>query len=202
MELLEGLLIGVLFGAALVASGLTDTRRLIGMLTLKDLYLLRVMVTALVVGAVGVALLDGGGLAHLKIKPLSVGANLVGGALFGVGWGLSGYCPGTLLAASVEGRRDAPFTLLGALAGTGLFALVFPWMDAWLIRPLSYGPVTLPGLVHLPRLVVALVLGAVGAGFIAWWIVQSRRARGPRSDAAGGVVHGRGLRPRPSGSAS
>lgn len=77
--LLAGLLIGIAFGAILFASGLADPRRIVGMLRLQDLWLLRVLVTAIAVGIVGIALLSVLGAAHTSIKTLHVLAVAAGG---------------------------------------------------------------------------------------------------------------------------
>ena len=77
-----GLLLGIAFGAVLATSGLSDPRRIVAMLRLRDLFVLKLLVTALAVGIVGAALLDEAGLAHLKVKPIHVAANLLGGVLF------------------------------------------------------------------------------------------------------------------------
>lgn len=170
--LLLGLLIGTAFGAILFASGLADPRRIVGMLRLRDLWLLRVLVTALAVGIVGVALLSSAGAAHTSIKTLHVLALIAGGALFGTGFAITGYCPGTSLAAAAAGRRDAFFVVAGGLAGTWAYALAHDALRPLLVDPLTYGKPTLFSWFGVPALVVALPIGAL----CAWLIVRWRRA--------------------------
>jgi hypothetical protein len=62
--------------------------------------------------------------------------------IFGVGFAISGYCPGTCVLASAEGKTDAVFTLLGGLCGAALYALVYPLM-APLINFSNFGKITL-----------------------------------------------------------
>jgi uncharacterized protein len=168
--LLSGLLVGIAFGAILWASGLSNPRLITNMLRLRDLWLLKVLVTALAIGIVGVALLASAGAAHTSIKPLHVLALVLGGAIFGVGFAISGYCPGTSLAAAAEGRRDAFFTILGGLAGTAAFAGAYAWLLPRVIEPMSYGKPTLFSWLGVPALAVALPIGAGAAILIGrWW---------------------------------
>lgn len=167
---LIGLIVGVAFGAILSASGLSDPRRITDMLRLKDLRLLKLLVTAIATGIVGIAVLASLGEAHTSIKTLHVVALLLGGVVFGAGFALAGYCPGTALAAAAEGRRDALFTVLGGLVGTTAFAASYGWLSPRLIEPLSYGKPTLFSWLGVPALAVALPLGLIASWIIhRWW---------------------------------
>jgi uncharacterized membrane protein YedE/YeeE len=177
--LILGLAVGIAFGAALVLSGLSSPRRILDMLRLKDLFLLRVIVTALGTGIVGVALLDSAGLAHTTIKTLHVVALVLGGAIFGTGFAITGYCPGTSLAATAEGRRDAPFVVAGGLVGAGVFALLYATLEPFLIAPATYGNPTLPSILRVAAPPVALVAGALVIGLVLWWL-RRERERSPR----------------------
>lgn len=168
--LLAGLLIGMAFGAILFASGLADPRRIVGMLRLQDLWLLRVLVTAIAVGIVGIALLSAIDAAHTSIKTLHVLAVSVGGVLFGIGFAVTGYCPGTSLAAAAAGRRDALFVIAGGLTGTALYALAYEWLKPLLIEPLTYGKPTLFSWLGIPALWLALPLGALAAWLVLHWL--------------------------------
>ena len=173
-----GLLIGIAFGAALFLAGLSNPRLILEMLRLRDLRLLRVIVSALATGILGVALLDAGGLAHTSIKTLHLVALLLGGALFGAGFAVSGYCPGTSLAGAAEGRRDAPFVVLGGLLGTAAYALAYGWLQPLVVAPATFGKPTVPSLLGLPPLPVALVLGGALVALIASWRLRERGRRG------------------------
>ena len=137
--LLTGFLIGGAFGAILFLGGATSYRKTLGTLLLKDMSIIKLMLTAIGVGCPGIYLLDLGGLAKLSIKPTYVWCLVAGGAIFGIGWAISGYCPGTCLVGTSEGKLDALFTLLGAMFGAFVFAMAFPVLDAWLLQNANFG---------------------------------------------------------------
>ena len=168
--LILGLLIGTAFGAVLVLSGLSDPRGILEMLRLRDLRLVKVLVTALAAGIVGIALLDSGGLAHTGIKTLHVAAILVGGGIFGIGFALAGYCPGTAIAATAEGRWDAPLVVAGGFLGTGAYAASYDFLRPLLVDPWTFGKPTVPSMLGVHPLLVALPVGAGVAWLVARWL--------------------------------
>jgi uncharacterized membrane protein YedE/YeeE len=172
--LVLGLLIGMAFGAILTLSGLSDPRGIVDMLRLKDLRLFKLLVVAIGTGMVGIALLDAAGSAHTSIKALHVLAIAVGAVIFGLGFAVTGYCPGTSLAAAAQGRRDAYFTVAGGLTGAAIHAWLYAWMLPRLVEPLSFGKPTLPAWLGLPALAVALPLGAVLLGLAFRWRRKER----------------------------
>jgi uncharacterized membrane protein YedE/YeeE len=178
--LVLGLFVGAVFGAALVLAGFSDPRLLVEMLRLRDLRLARALGTALAVGVIGVAVLDAAGLAHTGVKTLHVAAILAGGSIFGVGFALAGYCPGTALAGAAEGRTDAPFAVLGGLAGTAVFAALYDVLRPALIDPWTFGKPTFASALGLPPLAVALPLG----GAALWLLAVLRRREARRSEIA------------------
>lgn len=121
--------LGLIFGFALARSGASDYDYIHWMFTGENLHLAYLMATAIVVGGIGMVLLrnmgnktvDGQPIV-VKSKPMSRGV-ITGGALFGLGWGLSGACPGTVLAQIGEGKLLGLFTVAGLIAGTYLYAL-------------------------------------------------------------------------------
>ena len=105
---LYGLITGILFGFLLQKGRVLRYDKQIGALRMLDMTIVKFMMSAIVVGMVGTYLLVDLGLAKLSIKPMITGAIVIGGLLFGVGWGLFGYCPGTSMGAVGEedtGRR-------------------------------------------------------------------------------------------------
>ena len=171
--LLIGFLIGCAFGTILFLGGATSYRRILGTLLLKDMWIIKLMMTAIGVGSLGIYLLDMGGLAHMSVKPAYVWGIVAGGAIFGIGWAVAGYCPGTCLVGSAEGKLDAIFTLAGALVGALLFSMVFPSLEAALIEPANYGAVTLESLLGINGIFVALPF-SLALLFIAFFVLKDR----------------------------
>lgn len=163
MELLFGLLTGVVFGVLLQRAEVIRYDRQLGALLLKDMTIVKFMLTTILVGMVGVYLLVDLGLAKLSLKPLVLGGNVLGGLIFGAGWALLGYCPGTAGAALGEGRLDALAGMAGMLAGAALYAEAYPTMKATVLTWGDLGKLTLPqllGLNHWP-VIAAFVAGGV-----------------------------------------
>ena len=164
-QLLLGLVFGVVFGFLLQKGGVAHYDVLIGALLLEDFTVFQVMLSAILVGMVGVFAMHGLGLVKLHPKALEVGPNIVGGLVFGVGFGLSGYCPGTGAAAIGQGNLDAVFAALGLLAGSFLYAEMSRPIERTLGKWGERGQWMLTDWVPAPKPVVvgtaAVVLGAV-----------------------------------------
>lgn len=139
-----GLLIGALFGAALVLAGLADPDKIIGTLRLKDLHAMKTIFVFILVSMLGTWLLNFAGLAHFSVKPAALVTVLIGGAILGVGFGMTGYCPGTGLACAATGRLDALVSVFGMLLGALVFILIYPFVIAPLDKMANWGKVTLP----------------------------------------------------------
>ena len=161
MSLIYGLITGILFGVLLQRSEVLRYDRQVGALRLLDMTIFKFMLSAIVVGAVGVYLLKDLGLVGLSLKGTSIGAQVLGGVLFGVGWAVLGYCPGTAGGALAEGRTDAAWGLLGMLAGGGLYAWAYPFLKANVIPIGDFGKITVPGVLGISHWWVILALAAV-----------------------------------------
>ncbi len=110
-------LFGAGLGATLSALGFTDYGELHRMFTFADPRLLLTFAAAIVLAGIGFAIHCRGG----KMPPRSLAKGTIPGALlFGVGWALTGGCPGAVLAQIGEGKLPALLTLAGVLAGTEL----------------------------------------------------------------------------------
>ncbi len=168
-----GFLIGCAFGAILYLGGATSYRRILGTLLLKDMWIIKLMATAIGVGTLGIYLLDLGNLAHMSIKPAYIWGVALGGVIFGIGWAISGYCPGTCVVGTSEGKKDALFTLLGALAGAFLFSLVYPGIEATLIANANFGEVTLESLLGINGIYLAIPFSAALL-FLAFFVLKDQ----------------------------
>ncbi|MES2885576.1 MAG: DUF6691 family protein [Pseudomonadota bacterium] len=122
---------GLLFGAGLVVSGMADPAKVLGFLTLDanwDPSLAVVMAGGLAVTIPGFAWLRRRQrplLANTFAQPSSATVDwrlLTGAMLFGLGWGLSGYCPGPALVSAGLGQSAALLLVPAMLAGAWLSA--------------------------------------------------------------------------------
>ncbi|MGA6829314.1 YeeE/YedE thiosulfate transporter family protein [Nitrospira sp. NS4] len=159
MKLLLGLILGAAFGAVLQLSGASSHTKITNALRLKDLTIIKLILTAIGVGLLGVHLLDLFGWANMNVKDLYMPGVAVAGLIFGVGFAVTGYCPGTALAAAGEGKPDAWVTVLGGLLGALVFAFMVPDLETVLFSLGRYGPVTIHGLLEMPGIVLAAPLG-------------------------------------------
>jgi len=122
-----GLLFGIIFGVFLQKAGVTTYEVIINQLLLTDFTVLKVMLSAVAVGTVGVHFMHGKGMVNLHTSPGSFNATVVGGLIFGAGFALLGYCPGTVAGAVGQGAMDALFGgVLGMLVGSWLYAIWYP----------------------------------------------------------------------------
>ena len=121
-RLLAGIAFGFMFGFLLQKGGVGTYHILIGQLLFQDWTVVKIMLTAIVVGMVGIFPLHHFAKVNLHNKPTKLGSNIVGGLMFGAGFGLIGYCPGTAAAAVGQGSWDALFGMAGLVAGSWLYA--------------------------------------------------------------------------------
>jgi uncharacterized protein len=154
MSLVYGLVSGILFGVLLQRAEVLRYDRQVGALRLLDMTIFKFMLSAIMVAAMGIYALKDMGLVSLSLKTTAFGPQIVGGTLFGIGWGLLGYCPGTAGGALGEGRLDAAWGLLGMLVGGGVYAAIYPALKATVIGIGNMGKVTLPQVTGLSHWVV------------------------------------------------
>ena len=133
-------LLGTLFGFVLSRSGAGDYNYTQGMFLFERFQLYGIIGTAVVLTAPGLWWLKRRGRtargARLVVepKPLHHG-NVVGGLLFGVGWSITGMCPGPIFVNIGEGKVYAFAALAGALIGAGLFGALYPSLQRLLALP-------------------------------------------------------------------
>jgi uncharacterized protein len=160
---LLGLLTGLFFGALLQQGRVLRFEKQVGAMLLKDMTILKFMLSAIVVGMIGINLLVSLGTVSPSIKTTILGANLIGGVLFGIGWAVMGFCPGTSVGAIAEGRWHAIWAVLGMITGAAIFAEAYPWLQQTVLTWGNLGKITLPGVLGVtPWLLIPIV----GAGFI------------------------------------
>ncbi|UCC99552.1 MAG: YeeE/YedE family protein [Phycisphaerales bacterium] len=193
-----GLILGAIFGASLVLTGLTDPDRIIGSLRLKDFHALRTVVVSVLIALLGTWLLGMGGVAHLDIKPAAIVTLLMGGALVGIGLAITGFSPVTGLACAASGRIDALATVIGMLFGAHVYILIYPSIVAPLEKILNFGQVTLPqvtGTSEIPWLVAVFAAGILT-------LIFTRRGRSEHAELPSQTGLGVSEGNHPAGSAA
>lgn len=162
---IKAIVFGLLFGFLLQKGGVAKLHLLIGALLLEDFTVVRVMVSAIIVGMFGAMALTKAGLAEYSIKPIRWRANLSGGLVFGAGFAFSGYCPGTGASAIGQGNWDAWLMALGMVVGSYIYALASRPLEARLKAGSAEGRrIRLPDLVRVRPLPFALVFALILGG--------------------------------------
>ena len=172
LYLLTAVVLGFLFGFSLERAGFGNARKLAAQFYLYDMTVFKVMFTAILVAMVGLYTLNGLSLVDMSmmwINPTFMWAQAIGGFLLGVGFILSGLCPGTSVVSAASGRIDAVVAFVGIFIGTAAFAVAvdfIPGMEA-LYNGGSMGVSVLPELLAVPApLFVLGVVIVAGAAFI------------------------------------
>jgi len=124
------LVLGTLFGFALSRSGAADYDYIQGMFLFERFQLYGILATGVLLTAPGLWLIKrrartlSGTPIKIELKPLNRGT-IAGSLLFGVGWSLTGMCPGPILVNIGEGKVYALAALAGAVAGAALFGSLY-----------------------------------------------------------------------------
>jgi len=157
LQLCLGLLMGIVFGFLLQKGGVTRYDVIIGQLLLTDFTVVKIMLTAVATGMLGVYLLRSAGIAQLHPKHGTLGSSVIGGLIFGIGFATLGYCPGTVAGAAGQGSLDALFGgVTGILIGTGIFAAIYPKLQKPILDKGNFGEVTLPQLFKVNPWVIVI----------------------------------------------
>jgi uncharacterized protein len=156
-EQLLGLVTGVLFGFLLQKGRVLRFEKQVGAMLLKDMTIFKFMLSAIMVGMAGILFLAQMEVIELSRKSMNVGAVLIGGSLFGAGWAIMGFCPGTSLGALGEGRWHALFAILGMLAGAAVYAEIYPFLNDTVIGWKDLGKIGLPDVLNVSQWTIVLL---------------------------------------------
>jgi len=184
-SLVIAVVIGFFFGFVLERAGFGDARNLTNIFYFRDMRVLRVMFSAIVTAMLGLIVLsllglfDYSVLLQYSLLKTYLWPQLIGGILFGVGFVVGGYCPGTSAVGVMSGKADALVFLLGMVAGIWVFAAGFPvW--GWFYKSSDLGRLTLWQLLGMPMEAVAaaIVIMALAcfliAGLLEKWAPYDR----------------------------
>jgi uncharacterized protein len=172
-QLALGLLTGIAFGFLLQKGRVAKYQTILGQLLLKDWTVLKVMLTAILTGAIGVYAMVEAGAARLDIWPFQPAAMLIGALLFGIGIAVLGYCPGTGMAGAGEGSRDAMVGVIGMIAGAGAFVVGYNALEPVALALGDWGKLTVPEAIGVsPWAVIGTLAGAFP---LLIWLMEGTR---------------------------
>ena len=154
-QLVTAILFGLAFGFLLQKGGVAKYNVLVGQLLLQDFTVVKIMLTAIVVGMVGIFTLNRFAKVNLHLQPTRLGAQSIGGLIFGAGFALIAYCPGTGAAALGQGSWDVLFGFAGLMAGSYLYAELSEWLKKTVETWGECGKIVIPDLLRMPRLAFA-----------------------------------------------
>jgi hypothetical protein len=168
-HLVWGLAFGIAFGFLLQKGGATKYDVIIGQLLLSDFTVLKIMLSAVLTGMIGIYAMKSMGWVQLNPKSGSVGMNVIGGLIFGVGFAVLGYCPGTIAGAIGNGALDALVGgLAGIIIGSGLYAALYPRLSRGILKKGDFGDLTLPRLFKVNEWVIVVSLAGLILLFLYW----------------------------------
>lgn len=147
MNIILAILLGGAFGFALYYVGVAQRKNIRAMLRLEDLTVMKIILFAIGMASTLLALSSLAGLfniTHLSVKEMNAGV-LLGGIIFGIGFGWAGNCPGTALAGLPHTNKVKTFgVIVGGLVGALTFSLSYENWQAWgLFSALNYGKISL-----------------------------------------------------------
>ena len=164
-----GLGFGILFGFLLHKGGATKYDVIVGQLLLTDHTVVKIMLSAVATGMIGIYFMKSLGWVKLSLKSGSVGMNVIGALIFGVGFAVLGYCPGTIAGAIGNGYLDAiTGGLAGIVLGTWIFAVLYPKLKNGILKVGYFGDITLPRLLKVNDWVVVVPVVALIVLLLFW----------------------------------
>ena len=131
------ILIGIVFGFVLEASGFSSSRKLAGVFYGYDFAVLKVFFTAALVALIGMFYMDYLGyvdISQMYVHPTYLWGAIIGGIIMGLGFVMGGFCPGTSLCAVAIGKIDAIVYVVGIMIGVFIFSELF-----FLFQPIYEG---------------------------------------------------------------
>lgn len=175
-------LIGFAFGFTLEMSGFGNSPKLAAQFYFKDLTVLKVMFTAIIVAMVLTFLTSGLGIldfSQVWVNPTYLASGIVGGLIMGVGFIVGGFCPTTSLASASTGKIDGMLFVVGGFVGAFLFGETERYFDNWYTNAGYFGRLTLDQVFNVPVgvVVMAVVLMAL---FMFWGAEQLERIIGKK----------------------
>ena len=168
-EQILGLITGLAFGFLLQRGRVLRYDKQVGAMLFKDMAILKFMLSAIVVGMFGILALNDLEIIKLSHKAMNVGAILVGGTLFGIGWAVMGVCPGTSVGAVGEGRWHAIFGVVGMIAGAAIYAELFPFFKSTVLSWADFGKIGLSEALGINHWIIAIIFTVISLAMFRWF---------------------------------
>jgi hypothetical protein len=166
-QLIIGLVMGILFGFLLQKGGATKYHVILSQLLLKDFTVVKIMLSAVITGMLGIHVLRSFKLVELHPKPGSFGASIIGGLIFGAGFATLGYCPGTIAGAVGQGSIDALIGgVVGIILGSGIFSSIYTRIHKTTLKIGDFGELTLPQLLKVNPWAVVIPAAVLLTGLL------------------------------------
>lgn len=167
VQLLIGLFSGIIFGFLLQRGGLAWFDTIIGQLLFEDWRVVKVMLTSIIVGTVGIHLMLSLKMIRIHPKPGSIGSTIIGALIFGAGFAILGYCPGIVFVSAGQGSLDALLVgITGILAGSGIFIIIYPFLEKRILSKGRFSSLTFPELFKVSHWVVVIPLVIILSMFL------------------------------------
>jgi uncharacterized protein len=168
-EQILGLVTGLAFGFFLQKGRVLRYEKQVAAMLFKDMTILKFMLSAIIVGMFGILALNDLEIIKLSHKAMNVGAVVMGGVLFGIGWAVMGYCPGTSVGALGEGRWHAIFGVIGMIVGAAIYAELFPFFKSTVLTWADFGKIGLPEALGVNHWVIAVIFTLITLALFRWF---------------------------------
>lgn len=168
-NLIYGLITGIIFGFIMQRARVIRFDKQVGAMLLKDMTIVKFMFTAILVAMAGIYLLADLNVVQITGRAMVTGGVIIGGALFGIGWAMLGYCPGTSWGALGEGRLDALVGILGLFTGAVIYSKIYPALESTILTWGNYGNITIPDALGLNHWLVIGVFVVIGLLVFRWF---------------------------------
>lgn len=180
-SLIFALVIGIAFGFFLERAGLGSAKKLAAQFYGTDMTVFKMMFTAIITAMIGLFWFDLFGWMDLELvylTPTFIIPQLIGGLVFGIGFIIGGYCPGTSCVAGATGSLDGWMNILGMLSGILIFGELYPILERF-YSSTPMGKITLVDYFGLPSGVMLFILVTIAlAGFWASGKIESKTIGG------------------------
>lgn len=168
-SLIFALVIGISFGFFLERVGLGSAKKLAAQFYGRDMTVFKMMFTAIVTAMIGLFWLNWIGFLDTQLiylTPTFAAPQIIGGLVFGIGFIIGGYCPGTSCVAGATGSLDGWVNIVGLLSGILLFGELYPYLEIF-YNATPMGEITFVQYFEIPAGVMVFLL--VMVALLGFW---------------------------------